>query len=149
MKDTIVVGVDGSDQSQQALRWAAYLAAKTGATITAVCTWQIVMTDVGAGGWGLVADGWDPAKDSQHALDGTIDEVFPDARPPGLQTVVRDGSAAKVLIELSKDAQMLIVGSRGHGGFTGLLLGSVSAACSHHAHCPVLVVHGDRPPPSV
>lgn len=148
MDNTIIVGVDGSDQSREALRWAAYMAVKSGATLTAVSTWRVVMTDAGAGGWGLVADGWDPAKDCQQVLDTTIDEVFAEGRPAGLSMVVRDGSAAKLLIELSQNAQMLVVGSRGHGGFTGLLLGSVSAACAQHAQCPVLVIHGDKGPPS-
>ena len=59
-----------------------------------------------------------------------------------------EGNAAKVLLEASEGARMLVVGSRGHGGFSGLLLGSVSAACAEHARCPVVVVHGDGPPPN-
>ncbi len=60
---------------------------------------------------------------------------------------VREGGAAKVLLEASTGADMLVVGSRGHGGFSGLLLGSVSAGVSEHASCPVLIIHGDRPLP--
>ena len=70
-----------------------------------------------------------------------------DSRPARLQATVADGSPAKTLLQISEGARMLVVGSRGHGGFTGLLLGSVSAACTEHAHCPVLVVHGPTPPP--
>jgi len=58
---------------------------------------------------------------------------------------VRQGSSAEVLIEARRTAQLLVVGSRGHGGFTGLPFGSGSSACSQHAHCPVVVMHGDRP----
>jgi nucleotide-binding universal stress UspA family protein len=73
--------------------------------------------------------------------------VFGGRRPPGLRTDVREGNAARVLLEASEGARMLVVGSRGHGGFAGLLLGSVSAACAEHASCPVLVLHGTTPPP--
>ena len=64
-----------------------------------------------------------------------------------MQLVVREGGAAKVLLEASEGAVMLVVGSRGHGGFAGLLLGSVSANVAEHAGCPVFIVHGDQPPP--
>jgi hypothetical protein len=64
--------------------------------------------------------------------------------PQPVDLVVRQGGAAAVLIDQSRDADLLVVGSRGHGGFAGLILGSVSTACAEHAHCPVLVVHGTR-----
>lgn len=70
----------------------------------------------------------------------TLDEVFGSQRPPGLTVVVEQGPARNVLLDASDGAEML-VGSRGHGGFVGLLLGSVSAACAEHAHCPVVVIH--------
>ena len=61
--------------------------------------------------------------------------------------LVQEGLPAKVPLDESKGATMLIVGSRGHGGFSGMLLGSVSANCAEHATCPMLVIHGDRPTP--
>jgi nucleotide-binding universal stress UspA family protein len=64
-----------------------------------------------------------------------------------LRLVLRQGLPAKVLLDESRGATMLIVGSRGHGGFAGLLLGSVSANCAEHATSPVMVIHGDRPTP--
>ncbi len=91
---------------------------------------------------------WDPSGDAEKFLAATVDEVFGAHRPQGLRLTVREGNAAKVLLEASGDARMLVVGSRGHGGFAGLLLGSVSAACAEHAICPVLVLHGTTPPPT-
>jgi nucleotide-binding universal stress UspA family protein len=64
-----------------------------------------------------------------------------------MNLVVREGNPAHVLLESSAGAMMLVVGSRGRGGFAGLILGSVSAAVAEHASCPVLVVHGDKPVP--
>ena len=69
-------------------------------------------------------------------------------RSTDIRVTVLEGNAARILLDQSVGAFMLVVGSRGHGGFTGLLLGSVSASVAEHAHCPVLVVHGDMNPPS-
>ena len=80
-------------------------------------------------------------------LTETVAEVFGPTPPEGMIMTVREGGAARALIEMSGGSQMLVVGSRGHGGFAGLLLGSVSAACAEHASCPVLVIHGMTPPP--
>jgi nucleotide-binding universal stress UspA family protein len=62
-----------------------------------------------------------------------------------LSTKTLHGPPARTLIEESRNAFMLVLGSRGHGGFAGLLLGSVSTACAQHAHCPVLIMHGPTP----
>jgi nucleotide-binding universal stress UspA family protein len=137
----IVVGVDGSDQSKQALRWAARLADTYDAQITAIAAWQHP-TAYGVGG----VDGlWDPQHDASKCLTQSVDEVFGSDRPAHLELVVQHGNSAHVLIEQSENALLAVVGSRGHGGFAGLLLGSVSAAVAEHATCPVLVVHGDGP----
>ncbi|OZC75284.1 hypothetical protein CH251_11015 [Rhodococcus sp. 06-462-5] len=77
----------------------------------------------------------------QRALAEATAAAFGTDLPAGLKQVARQGSAAKALLEASHDAEILVVGSRGHGGFVGLLLGSVSSQCAEHAHCPVLVVH--------
>ncbi len=148
--ERIVVGVDGSEPSKHALQWGAFLARPIGARIEVVAAWELFTgwTAVGAG-WAAVPPDWDPAADAEKALAETIDEVFDGQRPPGLTTQVRQGNPAKVLLEASQGARMLVVGSRGHGGFSGLLLGSVSAACAEHATCPVLVVHGTTPAPPV
>ena len=145
----IVVGVDGSTPSDDALRWGRFLAESMGGTLQAVFAWPSIAE--WASPW--VADGvavppeLDPGKDAARFLDQTLDRVFGDDRPVGLQATVADGSPAKALLQVSEGARMLVVGSRGHGGFTGLLLGSVSATCTEHARCPVVVVHGLTPPP--
>jgi len=140
----IVVGVDGSPSSEQALRWGASLAAMMGARLEAVTAWDFPASY----GFGSVPQDWDPAGDMRKVLDETVRAVFGDHPPAGLQRQVREGGAAQVLIEASQDAIMLVVGSRGHGGFAGMLLGSVSANVAEHASCPVLVIHGDQGPPA-
>ncbi len=144
----VVVGVDGSEPSKHALRWAHFLALATGTTLEAVMCWH-PFTDWGAtgAGWAAMPADWNPEQDASKILTATVDEVFGEQSPPGLLTTVLEGNPAKVLLEVSAGARMLVVGSRGHGGFAGLLLGSVSATCTEHATCPVLVVHGTTPPP--
>jgi nucleotide-binding universal stress UspA family protein len=140
----IVVGVDGSAPSERALRWAASLAAAFGARLELVTAWDVPASY----GFASVPPDWDPAGDMRKVLDETVRAVFGDQPPAGLQRQVREGGAAKVLIEASQGAIMVVVGSRGHGGFAGLLLGSVSANVAEHASCPVLVIHGDQLPPA-
>lgn len=139
----IVVGVDGSAQSHQALRWAEFLAAGTGATIEAVYAWEY---PVSAGGWTAFPTDWHPDQDAEKVLTQAVDGAFGSERPRGLTLHTREGHPVRVLVEASQGAQLLVVGSRGHGGFVGLLLGSVSASCAEHAGCPVLVVHNEQPP---
>lgn len=134
----IVVGVDGSDSSKNALRWAAKLAPSLGATIHAVVAWEYPIVFGLEGG----APGtWKPEETAKDILNNTLDLVFGKERPAGLKASISQGHATFVLLDASKDAEMLIVGSRGLGGFSGLLLGSVSSTCAEHAKCPVLVVH--------
>ncbi|MCW2540250.1 MAG: universal stress protein UspA [Frankiales bacterium] len=134
----IVVGVDGSEPSREALRWAAHYAQTIGASIDAVISWHYPST-YGLGG---VLIDWDPESEARKVLADTVTAVLGSHLPPTLTQVVREGNPAQVLLDETKDARMLVVGSRGHGGFAGLLLGSVSANCAEHAQCPVLVIHG-------
>lgn len=130
----IIVGVDGSESSIDALREAAVLAKALGLPVEAVTTWEYPLEYT-------PLPVWSPEKDAKSVQSLAINKAFLDAPPEDLIMTTAPGSAARTLIELSKNARMLVLGSRGHGGFVGLLLGSVSAACAEHAHCPVLVVH--------
>jgi nucleotide-binding universal stress UspA family protein len=144
----IVVGVDGSEQSKLALRWAAYVARLGSATVDAVMAWDYPVTFGWSAGWSYPDGGWTPQEDAEKALAEALAEVYGEQPPAGLRRFVEQGNAAKVLLDHSDGATLLVVGSRGHGGFAGLLLGSVSANCAEHAPCPVLVVHGNEVPPS-
>ncbi len=141
--DPIVVGVDGSPESRQALRWAAHLAQLLGVPINVVSAWQYPTTY----GYAAPLPDWSPDQNVRVVQDQVITGVFGEEDPPGVARILQSGGAAHVLLEASETALMLVVGSRGHGGFAGLLLGSVSATVAEHASCPVLIVHGDRPPP--
>lgn len=136
----IVVGVDGSEQSQLALHWAAQLAPSLDCLVEAVIAWHYPSAYAA-----VVPEGWDPEHDAKTALEEAVDAAFGENRPNEMRLLVRQGLPAKVLLDAGVGARMLIVGSRGHGGFTGLLLGSVSGAVAEHAPCPVLVVHPTPP----
>jgi nucleotide-binding universal stress UspA family protein len=144
----VVVGIDGSEHSQLALRWADFVARAMNCDLDVMIAWQLYPgVGLGAGMASMPAD-WNPARYAEDAARHTVEEVFGTNQPPTLRITVQEGSAARMLLEASRDARMLVVGSRGHGGFAGLLLGAVSAAASEHAKCPVLVVHGHTPPPT-
>lgn len=132
----IVVGVDGSGPSVEALRQAQRLAAPLGAEIEAVGCWEYPniydsYVAIGIGGF---------RERAEELLEEAVTTAFGAERPHNLHTRLVEGFARSVLVEASRDADMLVIGRRGHGGFAGLLLGSVSSACVAHAHCPVLVV---------
>lgn len=132
----VVVGVDGSASSVAALRWAARVGGALGLGIDAVCSWQYPASFGMSGG----LDGWDPTADARTTLEEALTTAFGHEHPAGLHSRVTQGQAAQVLLAASRGAELLVVGSRGHGGFAGLLLGSVSTQCAAHAPCPVVVV---------
>ena len=138
----IVVGVDGSPESKQALRTAAELATAMKCRLEVVAAWHFPATF----GLTYVPPEYNAHDLAEKALVQTVDEVFGTQRPVRMSLVVREGSPAKVLLREGENAFMIVVGSRGHGGFAGLLLGSVSSAVAAHAKCPVLVVHGSPEP---
>ena len=84
------------------------------------------------------------AHDAEENLEHSLGEAFGPERPRNVSARLVHGSARTSLVDGSRDASLLVVGRRGRGGFAGLRLGSVSAACVAHAHCPVLVVHPSR-----
>lgn len=142
-QERIIVGVDGSPASIDALKWAARQASLTGAAVEAVMAWQYPMM---SGGYPIAA-GVDWPSNAQRVLDTTLTEAFGADGDQMSRTVV-EGHPAKVLIDAAAGADLLVVGSRGHGGFTGMLLGSVSEHVAAHALCPVLVIrHGSDPDP--
>jgi nucleotide-binding universal stress UspA family protein len=133
----IVVGIDGSDNAKQALRWAAKQAGYTGASLDVVAAWEFPATY----GWVAIPDeDYDLSGYAQKAVAEAVADVFGADVPASLSTHVLQGHAAEVLVEASKGAELLVVGSRGYGGFKDALLGSVSTYCVHHAHGPVTVV---------
>lgn len=132
----VIVGVDGSASSVSALVHGARIAAALHAPLEAVSAWTIpVMLDP----FSPDVD-WSPKEQAQRALAESVAAAFLGDPPAGLQQRTIAGPAAKALIEESAHARMLVVGSRGLGGFARMLIGSVSAACAAHAACPVLVV---------
>ena len=141
-----VVGVDHSPGAKEALRFAAEEARLRGATIHAVHAWQYgYIGYVGPeGNVPLVgADIEQLRAAAEAALEASVREALPDTDVEiKLQAI--QGTPAGVLVEASAGADLLVVGSRGHGGFVGLLLGSVSQQCAHHAACPVVIVHPRR-----
>ena len=133
----IVVGVDGSEGSKEALRWADRQARLTGATLKLVNAWVFPPN------YGVVASyptGFDPEVESKRMLEHTVADVLGEDRLATVELSVIEGHPAPVLTKAAKSADMLVVGHRGHGGFSGMLLGSVSRHCVAHSTCPVVVV---------
>jgi len=135
----IVVGVDGSEQSIAALRFARRLADSLGHGLEAIAAWSYPASM----GEYFPTD-WDPASAAEKFLAEAVETAYGADRPDGLTMSVAQGAPAQVLIEASKGAAMIVVGSRGHGGFVGMVLGSVSTAVAAHATCPVVIHHGEE-----
>jgi nucleotide-binding universal stress UspA family protein len=132
----IVVGIDGSECSKEALRWAVRQAKLTGATLDAVIGWHYPVFY----GWAPGPQDFDFGGAAEQAVTEALDEVLGADRPAWLRTRVVEGHAAQVLVDATAGAELLIVGSRGHGGIVDALLGSVSTYCVRHAQCPVTVI---------
>ena len=139
----IVVGVDESDGAAEALRWAVREAAARDAVLTAVLVW----------GW-LDQHHLDPGApfdpeyheaDALAMLEQMVQKALPDGVPEGIRLKAVSELAGPGLVQAAADADLLVVGARGIGGFKGLLLGSVSQHCLHHAPCPVAVVKHPTP----
>ncbi len=137
----IVVGVDGSASSRAALRWAVNQARLTGGTVDAVIAWQIPTSMTGYGWMAPVVPEISFEDIAKQTLEGAVSDVVGSGDVPRVRNLVVYGVAAQVLLEAAADADLLVVGRRGHGEFAEALLGSVSQHCVHHARCPVVIVH--------
>ncbi len=135
----IVVGYDGSPSSKKALEWAAGQAEVTGAELRVIIAW---MWPSSFGVPIALPDYFDPTAAAQAVLDAAAEDLK--EKHPGVAASLDnfEGSAAPLLVEVSKGAALLVVGCRGHGEFVGMLIGSVSEHCVAHAQCPVLVLRG-------
>ena len=140
----IVVGVDGSPTSRAALRWAVRQAKFTGGIVDAVVAWEIPMV-LQSYGWApiYVEEAGDFEADARKLLDTVIGEEVGSADSERVRSLVVNGHPAEALIDAADGADLLVVGSRGHGSFAEALIGSVSQHCVHHAPCPVLIVRGE------
>jgi nucleotide-binding universal stress UspA family protein len=141
MSGRIVVGVDGSPSSKAALAWAVEQAGLTSASVEAVISWHYPIMVGGVPFAPIaVAENADFGAFATNVLSDAIAETVDPDGPVKVSSVVREGNAAQVLLDAAGGAELLVVGSRGHGGFTEALLGSVSQACVHHARCPVVII---------
>ncbi|MGD0705431.1 MAG: universal stress protein [Trebonia sp.] len=138
----IIVGIDGSDHSRQALEWAIREAAVRRAPLTVLTVQQAV-----AGYWGgpvLYPGDQDLAtkarEKAREETNRTLEKIDQESRPSSVTVQAVVGLPAEALLEAAADADLLVVGSRGAGGFKRLLMGSVSVQVTHHAHCPVVVI---------
>jgi nucleotide-binding universal stress UspA family protein len=150
----VVVGVDGSPGAGEALRWALAEARLRKVPLRVVHAWTYGYAGATAGGYGNLgfigsfdspgADAGNLGRAAEETLETAIGEAVGETRDVEIERQVVEGGAAAVLLDAAAAGDLLVVGSRGHGGFTGLLLGSVSQQCVHHAQCPVVVVHSSK-----
>jgi nucleotide-binding universal stress UspA family protein len=137
----IVVGVDGSESSRDALRWAVTQAGLTGAAVEAVLAWHFPYLAAGYG-WAPLAvmQASELAADAEKLVTDVVSSVAGPAAAVPVTARAVQGSPPRVLLDAARGAQLLVLGSRGLGGFTEALLGSVSQHCVHHAPCPVVII---------
>ena len=137
----IVVGVDGSAPSLNALRWAGKQARMTGAPLRVLTTWEVA---TGTGWVPTFPVDYDPQAVARQALDEAVTETLGADPDVAVERIVKEGHAAPVLLAAAKDADLLVVGSHGHGAFAGMLIGSVSEHLVRHAPCAIVIVHCDK-----
>ena len=137
---TILVGVDGSRGSRKALTWAAAEAAEHGADLVVIHVWERTLPPASGNPSVPAGDASDTSQAAADELVQIVKEELGDDPPVVAQPRVKRGRPAEVLIEESAGADLLVVGTRGHGGFAGLVLGSVSQHVAAYAQCPVTVV---------
>lgn len=132
----IVVGVDGSPCSIHALEWAIRQARMTGARVVVVAAWHLPVQIW----WGIaLPPAHSPPDYAESAVAEVLDPIRKEHPDVVIESMVVEGRPARALVEASIGSDLLVVGSRGHGEFAGMLLGSVSEHCASNAKCPVLV----------
>jgi nucleotide-binding universal stress UspA family protein len=152
----VVVGVDGSAGAKEALRWALEEGRLRRSPVRTVHAWTFGYIGGSVEGypyWGgslgsftsLGVDLNDLHRAAEDLLERAIADVGDETEGVEVERQVVQGPAAEVLVSAAAPDDLLVVGSRGHGGFAGLLLGSVSQQCVHHAPCPIVVVHAPKP----
>lgn len=140
----VVVAVDGSDSSKAALAWAAHYARLSALPLVGLIVWQMPLE----AGWGMapsLPEDYDPEGSARQILEDTVAEVLGDHAGIDVRLEVVRGHPSVKLTEASESASLVVVGSRGHGAFSGMLLGSVSEFLTTHAHCPVVVMRDHAP----
>ncbi|MEU3243945.1 MULTISPECIES: universal stress protein [unclassified Streptomyces] len=137
----VVVGVDGSQSSYEALRWAVRYAGLVGGTVEAVAVWELP----GLYGWSGPAVDMDvDEEETLQKMSQELADVLGAEAAGSVRSHVVHGNAADVLLRAAEGAEVLVVGSRGRGGFARALLGSVSQHVSQHASCPVVIVRSQK-----
>ncbi len=131
-----VVGVDGSDGSTKALDWAIAEAVRSPASLELVTAWMFPM----ALGYVFTKTPDEVRQQVQQIADISVSHVAAIVPDVSVTSVLREAEAGPALVELSTGADLLVVGSRGHGGFREMLLGSVGTFCARHSHCPIVIV---------
>lgn len=140
----IVVGVDGSPISKVALRWAVNQARLTGASVDAIIAWQFPEAMHGNAWTAMLVEEPSFGVLAEKELTEAISEVAGPDPDVTINPVVVEGWPAEVLLKAAEGADLLVVGSRGRGGFTSALLGSVSQNCAHHVTCPLLIIRATK-----
>jgi nucleotide-binding universal stress UspA family protein len=162
-RPVVVVGIDGSEGSSKALAWAAQEARMRGAVLRVVHAWrprrlsEAAYLQASTAGEPSGLSSWDEKVNDEYrsqvlsmtggepgeaeaSVDSQVTAVLGPSPDVPVEREVKEGKATQVILEAARDADLVVVGSRGRDGFAGLLLGSVSSQVAHHAHCPVTVV---------
>jgi nucleotide-binding universal stress UspA family protein len=137
-KNRIVVGVDGSAQSRRALGWAAQEAKLRGAHLSVIHAYTL--PHLGAEQSLTTEAITRIQREAQDLIENEVDQLGELAAGIELSCAAAEGAPTQLLLDAAEEADLLVVGSRGRGGFKALLLGSVSQQCAHHATCPVVIV---------
>lgn len=133
---TVVVGVDGSDESRRALQWAAEYVGRVGGIVHAISVWHQPVQF----GYRLTSSDAELERNARKTLDDIVSAVTGEYPNVDIRSRLIRGHVVDELVGLSPQADLMVLGNKGHGAFTGMMVGSVALKLVHHARCPVLVV---------